>query len=251
MEILDKLRRDKAIEKNGAVFRASSNCISLLFIVVGGFNLLLNLLNYRFAPASALAYDIFFSAIIIGLTARGLMHVAESNRVTAVLTALLPVFAVFYISLCGATIERETDYSFVFHAFAAIICSVALFFSYKRGKLAKIVLGIIHAAFLLLTIYILLIAFMMADFGSNNVIGTHMSPNSVYMAELIASDQGALGGATIVTATRNSRIRNLLVGKLSRRIYFGRWGEFEDMILRWETDKTLYINGQEYTIYVP
>jgi hypothetical protein len=251
MELIDKIHRNKTIEKNGTVFRTSSNTIALLFLIVGGLNLLLNLLNYTFAPASALAYDIFFSAIIIWLTVRGLKHVAESNRVTSVLSALLPVFAFLYILFSGATIERETDYSFVFHAFVAIICSVVLFFSYKRGTVIKIVFGIIHTVLFLFITFILFIAFMMADFGSNKVISTHMSPSSVYMVEIIASDQGALGGDTYVTVTRNNDVRNLLIGKLTKRIYSGRWGEFENMTLRWETDKILYINGQKYTIFVP
>ena len=78
-----------------------------------------------------------------------------------------------------------------------------------------------------------------------------MSPNSVYIAEIIDSNQGALGGATLVSVTRQNRNISILIGELkkdSKVVYSGRWGEFETMTLRWETDEILYINENRYEI---
>ena len=77
---------------------------------------------------------------------------------------------------------------------------------------------------------------------SSAVIKSEMSPNSVYLAEVIDADAGATGGSTLVKITRQKYFRK------SRIIYRGRWGEGERITLRWETDEILYINENKYVI---
>jgi hypothetical protein len=91
----------------------------------------------------------------------------------------------------------------------------------------------------------------MSDFGKNTVIRAEMSPNSIYLAEVIDNDQGALGGATLVNVTKQNRNVYLLIGDLkkdAKEVYYGRWGESFEMTLRWETDNILYINENRYII---
>jgi len=252
MESLDESSHNTTIKKIcRTVFETPSNTLAIFFLVFGFLDLLLDLSGIKFYPASALAYDIIFTAIIIWLTARRFIREAESNRVSSVLSALLPLFAAFYIIINDAAIGRETDYSYIIHALAAIVCSEVIFFFFKRGKARKIIFGIINTTLLIVISFLLFIALMFADFGLKTVISTHVSPNSTYIAEIIEDNQGALGGATLVTVTRHMRIRNLLIGKLTKTIYKGRYGEFENMILRWETDRILYVNDQRYSVFVP
>jgi hypothetical protein len=78
-----------------------------------------------------------------------------------------------------------------------------------------------------------------------------LSPNLIFLAEIIDSDAGALGGSTHVYVTRLNSDVNLFIGMLKKdrqRIYRGEWGEFEKMTLRWEGDKILYINEKQYFV---
>jgi hypothetical protein len=83
------------------------------------------------------------------------------------------------------------------------------------------------------------------------VVKSVTSPQNVYVAEVIDSDQGALGGDTFVTVQNLSKTINLFVVKFSKApvsIYSGEWGEFKNMQIQWEDEHRLTINGKEYYI---
>ena len=128
---------------------------------------------------------------------------------------------------------------------------MVLFYSCGRGIAIRIGLGIIYTIILAFVFLLFFMAFIMSDFGKDTVIRAEMSPNSIYLAEVIDDDQGALGGATLVNVTRQNRDLYLIIGSIKKdaeRIYSGRWGESFGMTLRWETDNILYINENRYVI---
>ena len=94
------------------------------------------------------------------------------------------------------------------------------------------------------------IALIFGNFGQNTVVQSVESPNGIYYAEVIDSDQGALGGDTLVDVYENKGIDTLIfkISKEPQRIYHGDWGEFYDMELYWKDDYCLVINSVEYTI---
>ena len=99
--------------------------------------------------------------------------------------------------------------------------------------------------------FVFSIMIVFSDFGGNKVVTSALSPNAKYLAEVISMDSGALGGDTVVNVTRQNYDINLFIGELkkdSKRIYHGKWGEFYDMTLRWETDEILFINEKRYLI---
>ena len=68
---------------------------------------------------------------------------------------------------------------------------------------------------------------------------------------MINSDQGALGGDTLVNVTNQAKTIPLLIGEFSKvpvRVYTGEWGEFESMKIYWKDDKTLIIDGRSYNM---
>ena len=92
---------------------------------------------------------------------------------------------------------------------------------------------------------------LFGDFGQNTIIKTEMSPNSIYLAEIVDSDHGATGGSTIVRINPQNRNRNIFFGVIKKNsiyIYSGKWGEFNDLNIRWETDEILFINEKKYVI---
>ena len=94
------------------------------------------------------------------------------------------------------------------------------------------------------------IALAFGDLGENIVVQTVESPNGTYYAEVINSDQGALGGDTLVDVTENKKFDALIftISKKSKRVYHGEWGEFEDMEIYWKNENCLVINSVEYMI---
>jgi hypothetical protein len=89
-------------------------------------------------------------------------------------------------------------------------------------------------------------------FSTNTVVNSETSPNSIYLAEVIHySEHESLRINTSVNVTQQNKDIDFLAGKLMKRpkqVYKGRWGKFETITLRWETDRVLYVNEIKYEI---
>lgn len=98
-------------------------------------------------------------------------------------------------------------------------------------------------------IYVLLIpvglyGIFIGDFGANTVIDRQYSPNGIYSAVTIDSDQGALGGDTYI---KLERIYYGILKKDIKTLYQGHWGEKPTVI--WSDKNTVNINGRDMNIY--
>ena len=80
------------------------------------------------------------------------------------------------------------------------------------------------------------------------MVKTVESPAGAYCAQVIDSDQGAMGGNTHVEVTEKSRLDLILfrIEKEPERVYSGEYGEYETMEIYWKDDACLVINGVEY-----
>ena len=86
-------------------------------------------------------------------------------------------------------------------------------------------------------------------FGAKTVLAHEPSPDGLYCAEVIDSDEGALGGSTLLYVYREDQsfsIGSFSFRKAQRQIHAGRWGEFES--LSWIDGETLSMNGRIYDI---
>ena len=94
------------------------------------------------------------------------------------------------------------------------------------------------------------IALTFGNIGQNTVVQTAESPSGKYYAQVIDSDQGALGGDTLVDVYEKSKINVGLfkIEKKPQRVYTGDWGEFNTMQIYWKDDDCLVINSAEYEI---
>ncbi len=133
-----------------------------------------------------------------------------------------------------------------------VLLCCAFFLIYKRGR--GTVIKTVFAILSLLCIYflcvILFFRLLFGTFGENTVVKTIESQSGKYYAEVIDSDQGALGGNTFVDVYEKSIIETpvLTVSKKPKRIYSGRWGEYKKMQIYWENDTCIVINSVEYEI---
>ena len=91
-----------------------------------------------------------------------------------------------------------------------------------------------------------LLFIILSMFPANTVVNTVVSPNGEYRAEVISSDQGALGGDTIVTVYSEKYI--IEIRDTPERVYLDGWGAHEHMSIYWESDNVLIINRKDYEI---
>lgn len=91
---------------------------------------------------------------------------------------------------------------------------------------------------------------LLGNIGETTVVDVFPSPDGRYYAELIDDDQGALGGNTCVDVYRTAELDLGVIRFCSvpKQVYWGNYGEFNDMTIEWKDNETLLINGKEYPI---
>ena len=247
------------------LLKNSSIPLTLLLLLLMVFYLLIKALGYTFIPLNGLVSNAFTAVMIIWFTILGRKNRGEQTKITVIFAAILPLIAISYLilksissdisgeshGLFAVYLTGKSTMIYVIHACITLACSMIIFFSCGRGEVLRVGAGIIYCILLLFMCYIFFIMIIFSNFGKNTVVKSEFSPDAKYLAEVIDMDSGALGGDTVVNVTRQNRDINFFIGELKKdpkRIYHGRWGESFDMILRWETDEILYINGKRYLI---
>lgn len=93
------------------------------------------------------------------------------------------------------------------------------------------------------------ISVIFGKFGQETVTQTSVSPDGVYYAEVVYSDQGALGGHTVVHVYENCTIDAIVfkIEKTPEQVYSGKWYEYETMHIYWKTDSCLVVDSEGIT----
>ena len=97
-------------------------------------------------------------------------------------------------------------------------------------------------------------AAVFGNFARNTVVRALTSPDGAYIAEIISSDQGALGGDTFVEVRKNRGVITPLFSVTpgrGQRVYSGDWGAQRDLEVRWTDNGDLLVNGQVCTFARP
>lgn len=210
--------------------------------------LITNSCGYDLELISVSAFVIAIAVLSVGIVVldRVFKNALENKKIQILLAIMSPlslISSVFYIFECPQ-IQVVTS--------VLISAGCCCFLTIKHGKpmALKIAALILSAIMVLpmssLTFFVLLFG----NIGHNTVVQTVESPNGEYYAQVIDSDQGALGGDTLVDVYKKGGI-NLILFKIEpkpQRVYWGNWGEFRDMKIHWKDDECLVINSAEYEI---
>ncbi len=205
-------------------------------------------LGYSFELISVSAFAIVLAALSVCIIVLDLIcKNTLENKVMRILSAIITPFslinAVFYIFECPQI-----------WVIACVLLSAGCccYLTIKYGKpLSLKITALVLSALMVLPIgFFSFIALIFGNIGQNTVVKTVESPNGKYYAQVIDSDQGALGGDTLVDVYEKSKINAILfkIEKKPQRVYFGDWGEFENMQIHWKDDNCLVINFVEYEI---
>ena len=171
----------------------------------------------------------------------------RGNGMTAIASGLLP-----YISAAHLFVWTFENPGFITFVLALSWSVLALILALAYGK-QNLLHGCMAGLSLLILIPLVLLMGLLTLFpiGRVTVVQTLYSPEGTQYAQLIDSDQGALGGDTIVYVYKTSAKLDLVFLKISKdpqTVYFGDWGEFKTMKLEWESEQILRINGHPLEI---
>jgi len=169
------------------------------------------------------------------------------NTITSILSALLVPVSLAW--LLASVWENRSFFIFLL-ALVWVTVSFVLMYVYGNEAFLKgIVTGLTSLALVLLVLFFgFLLVFTI---GQNTVVQTLPSPGGTYYAEVIDSDQGALGGDTLVEVYDTRKKIDLFflrVQKNPQLVYLGDWGEFKNMKLQWKSEQVLMINGRTYEV---
>lgn len=201
-------------------------------------------MGYTFELFNDTVYAIMM-AVVAGYTVVLSVHadVGSFSKLQTVLAPISLITSVFFL------LDVMSPWIVIIMAIC-VGCCIYLSWISVRPKLLKVISLILTALLISPVGFLGFIALVFGGIGKNTVIQSVPSPNGTYYAELIDSDQGALGGDTLVDVHHSKRINTLLfqIEKKPQRVYHGEWGEFEDMEIYWKDDHCLVINSVEYIV---
>ncbi|MBE6812319.1 MAG: hypothetical protein E7523_05505 [Ruminococcaceae bacterium] len=195
-----------------------------------------------------LRYIPVFAMILAVLSAGSIMgHLIYKPKKMFVLTAVLALVSIVNAALLIFTCNTPTV--IIGTLFSAICCCLLPAVHAKRLAV-RITALVLSVLMLLPCCYCGFIFLIFGNIGQNTVVQSAVSPDGTLCAEVIDSDQGALGGNTLVQVreTYSFDAGIFEISKKAQRVYMGEWGEFKDMEIEWKYDNCLSVNGHEYAI---
>ena len=130
-------------------------------------------------------------------------------------------------------------------ALVATGCLVVIALRYKKHVLLSL-----SASLMVLLLPLGFLSSLLHGLSANTVVQTIPSPDGSHYAQIIDSDQGAMGGNTFVEVCASEELDALLfkIKKKPWQVYSGDWGEAHSLQIRWKDNRTLDINSVLYEI---
>ena len=208
-------------------------------------------LGYRFIVRNEIIWFILNVFIEIGLLVFFVVKKENPTKTADIISQLLPLFSLIYVCAIGLIIDGMNAIILVMHAFICFMSCFIISILYRNERSLKAVCAVLNSVLLLFLLWNFFMVMTFGQIGENTIVKQVSSPNKIYTAILINSDQGALGGDTLVdveyTASKTDIWFSWLI-KIKKSVYAGEWGEFETMSLEWKDDNTLLINSSPYSM---
>lgn len=197
--------------------------------------------TFEFTGISVFAVITAVVSVCAAFVLRETIEDKTAQIILAVITPLSLVNAVFYIFECSRILVVAS---------VLVSAGCCCFLSVKHGKpIVLTVVSLVLSVLMLLPVgFISFIALIFGNIGQNTVVKTIESPRGTYYAQVVDSDQGALGGDTFVDVYETSGINAVFfkITKKPQRVYHGEWGAYKDMDIYWKGEYRLVINSVEH-----
>lgn len=205
-------------------------------------------LGYRFVLTSVSAFAVAFAALTVCIVLLDLVGKnTVENKTLQILLAMIAPLSLVHAAFC---LFECPQVLVIASAWISAGCCCCLTVKYGKPLSLKIAALVLSALLMVPMGFFSYISLFFGKIGQNTVVQTVESPSGKYYAQVIDSDQGALGGDTLVEVYQKPEIRTLLfkIEKKPQRVYSGDWGEFESMQMHWKSDQCLVINCVAYEI---
>ncbi len=231
----------KIAEILGIVYVTAMSGFSLICIVFSCFGYNFSLYNYELF---AVVITLLAIAEVAMVFVAGRKSFSKKYRVLFLINAFLMCVNI------AVWVFKSESVIVAFCLFMNIPCALVLGIITARSRAAKFACSIGAGVPIVIVVYFSLIFIVFGDFGENTVVKTLNSPDGTYYAQVVDSDQGAMGGDTIVNVYKNKEIHTTVFSltPIPDRVYTGEWRAWENMHIYWENDSCLVINSKEYNI---
>jgi len=203
----------------------------------------INWIDYIFVPVHEALHVGLVMILIIVLTIDGIRCRNERTEFSSIVNAILPLIALFFV-VTIMIVHGSDLYGLL--AMVTLVCSLVLFFACTQNRVVKLLLGMTYVLVLVIfPMFILLWSFMIVTSppGITEVRQTELSPNGIYLSEVIEYN-GADGVTRWIVVTPQNRDINILLGvfrPVPQRIHTAHGRVSLSMTLYWETDEILQI----------
>ena len=182
------------------------------------------------------------------------LKVSLSKTQTVFATLLLPIVTINgFAFLFDLTLVQEMSWSerniVILFVLISCVVSALLFLHYAKLRVLQIITGIFTGALAPMLVFWSLASLLLGGLGQNTVVASYDSPTGAYIAELVDSNQGALGGDTLVRIHKKKGAIDVFIGQFSKpyvTFRIGPWGEFKTTEMQWRDQSTLLIDGVPY-----
>lgn len=198
-----------------------------------------------------LVYPTVFSALRFAVSCAAAVLFCRYTAVCSKTERLFSLLLLLFSAVNGCIFIFESyAWTVLLFCVACVICyTVVLWKCMKSAWVREISLLLCFLVVVILPIYCVFI-FTAIGAREDTVVQTSVSPQGTYVAEVIESDQGALGGDTVVAVRRNKKLFFAVceVRPSAQEIYRGGFGEAATLCIQWHSDSVLQIQGETYSV---
>lgn len=221
--------------------------VALLFLTalcpIGG--IVASLLGYKLALVSITAFSVIIALLSGSMLGLGFKFKDSLQPLTT--RILLSITAPLSIANTFCCIYRCSTVLVIICAVISVGCAFFTAVKFANSSVLKTTIAL-SSAFIVLSLIILGSVGSVFDYFSENiVVRTVESPSGSYYAEVIESNQGALGGNTFVEIRKKGI--DLIIFSIApkpQRVYTGDFGESDKLNIYWESDECLVIDSAEF-----
>ncbi len=232
------------------ILRASPGILCVLFALYPAGKAIGALCGYDLVLRSPPATLGVLAALSLAVLVALLLTKTVLPRAQAFCAALLLPLSIVNGLVC--VFESDWKATIVF-VLVCCACSLFLFIQSSSPFLFKMACTGLSALLVAASLFAAFVGSVLGDdFVSNATVKAVPSPTGGAIADVIDSNQGVLGGDTLVVVrdTRGPIHLGLLdLSKSPLCVYTGEWGESTTMRISWVDEQTLLINGLEYSVH--
>lgn len=213
----------------------------VLYILTPLVTIIGHLSGYNCIMSGKTAYIVVLMLFTVVLMCSMFVFKPKNNGLSVFLSATL--FIASFINL------------FVFRDYLTLACisviATLVIFATRLPKMIAFVMSAVMSCLLAMIIFFISSLGLFGTFGENTVYKEVASSNGKYTAQIVINDQGSLGGSTVVMLKNNEDKKHFFFYNFDKKdikLYIGKYTEYADIGVEWQSNGILLINGEEYVI---